>query len=68
MQFLQDENQNLKNDNKALEDKINTLLFVSYDLKASLQAGETEKNSLTLTVLKLIHTENHSIQDISRND
>ena len=67
LQSLQDESQNFKNDNKALEDKISTLLFVSSNLKTSLEASENERNSLR-TVLKFIHTENHSIQDISRND
>ena len=56
LQSLQDESQNFKNDNKALVDKISTLLFVSSNLKTSLEASENERNSL-LTVLKFIHTE-----------
>ena len=38
LQCLKNENQNLKNDNKALQDRINTLLF-----KSSLEASGNEK-------------------------
>lgn len=63
MQSLQEENRELKVANEALQERINTLLFVSSDLKASLLACENEKKSL-MTVLQLLKTETDNSQRV----